>query len=166
MLIGADIVDIEDVDPRHAEALKTVLERAHDAVIRIVVDRFEGQRVPPLIGEGAGRVAAQQPADLGGEHPLASRTVAQRVADATLGLPDPVIWGGINVAHAGGPGGAHDFFCGGAGDSDLAAAQGRTAKTELGYMQARVSDLSQREFSYLTLHRSGPAGGHIGWRVR
>jgi hypothetical protein len=122
--------------------------------------------VSPLIGEGAGRVAAQQPADLGGEHPFASRTVAQRVADATLGLADPVIRRGINVAHAGGPGGAHDFFCGGAGDSDLAAAQGGTANAELGYLQARVPDLSQREFSHLTLPRSGRSGGHTEWRVR
>jgi hypothetical protein len=122
--------------------------------------------VSPLIGEGAGRVAAQQPADLGGEHPFASRTVAQRVADATLGLADPVIRRGINVAHAGGPGGGHDFFCGGAGDSDLAAAQGGTAKAEFGYVQARVPDLSQREFSHLTVLRSGRSGGHTGWRVR
>jgi hypothetical protein len=141
-------MDIEDVDPRQAEALKTVLERAHD------------------IGEGAGRVAAQQPADLGGEHPFASRTVAQRVADATLGLADPVIRRGIDVAHAAGPGGADDFFCGGARYIDLAAAQGGTAKAELGYLQARVPDLSLREFSRLTVLRSGRSGGHTGWQVR
>ena len=155
MLIGADIVHIENVDPRQAEALKAVLERAHDPVIRIVVDRFERQRVSPAIGEDAGRVAAQQPADLGRQHPFAPRTVAQHVADATLGLADPVVRRGIDVAHAGGPGGAHDFFCGGARDSDLAAAQGGTAKTELGYLQARVPDLSRREFSRLTVLRSG-----------
>jgi hypothetical protein len=62
------------------------------------------------------------------------------------------------VAHAGGPGGAHDFFCGGVGDSNLAAAPGGTTKAELGYLQARVSDLSPREFRHLTVLRwVGPA---------
>ena len=60
----------------------------------------------------------------------------------------------------------HYFLCGGAGDSDLAAAQGGTAKTELGDLQAGVPDLSQREFSHLTLLRSGRSGGHTGWPVR
>jgi hypothetical protein len=47
---------IEDVDPRQAEALKTVLERAHDPVTRIVVDRFERQRVSPAVGEAGASV--------------------------------------------------------------------------------------------------------------
>src|SRR4029077_9158779 len=136
MLIGADIVHIKDVDPRQAEALKTVLERAHDSVIRIVVDRFEGQWVSPAIGEDAGRAAAQQPADLGRQHPFAPRTVAQRIADATLGLADPVVRRATHAAHAAGPGGAHYSPRGGADDGDLAAAKGGAAETELGDPQA------------------------------
>jgi hypothetical protein len=70
------------------------------------------------------------------------------------------------ITHAAGPGGADNFFCGGARYIDLAAAQGGTAKAELGYLQARVPDLSLREFSRLTVLRSGRSGGHTGWQVR
>ena len=59
VLICTDIVHIEDIDPRQAQALKAVLERAHDAVIGIVVDCVERQGMAPAVGEDAGRVSAQ-----------------------------------------------------------------------------------------------------------
>ena len=108
VLVGADIVDVEDVDPRQPEPLQAVLVGAHDPVIRIVVDRVERQRMTAAVGMHAGRVRAQQAADLGREHPFVARPVAQRVADRALGLADAVERRGIDIAHPGIPGGRHD----------------------------------------------------------
>ena len=41
VLVGADVVDIKNVDARQAEALQAVFERVHDIVMRIVVDDVE-----------------------------------------------------------------------------------------------------------------------------
>ena len=49
-------------------ATEEIVGAAWAAGVRyVVVDRVEGQRVSRAIGEGAGRVAAQQPTDLGRE---------------------------------------------------------------------------------------------------
>ena len=94
VLVGADVVHIEDVDPRQPEPLQAVLERPHDAVIRIVVDRVERHHMARRAAIARARVRPQQAADLGRQHPLVARPVAQRVADAALGLADAVIGGG------------------------------------------------------------------------
>ena len=90
VLVGADVVHVEDVDAGQPEPLQAVLERAHDAVIGVVVDRVERQRMACGLGMHAGRVRAQQAADLGRQHPFVARPLAQRVADAALGLADAV----------------------------------------------------------------------------
>jgi hypothetical protein len=79
-------VDIENVDARQAQALQAVLDRAHDAVMRIVVDDVEPQRVPALEPRRGLRHRVQQPPDLGRQYPLASWLIAQRIADGALGL--------------------------------------------------------------------------------
>ena len=56
VLVHADIVHVEDVDPRQAEPLETILIGSHDAVVGIVVDRIEWQRMTPLVGMDACRV--------------------------------------------------------------------------------------------------------------
>src|SRR5215469_1419372 len=75
------VVDIENVDARQAQALQAVLERAHDAVMRIVVEDVERQRVPALEPGRGLRNRAQQSTDLGRQYPLASWLIAQRIAD-------------------------------------------------------------------------------------
>jgi hypothetical protein len=41
VLVGADVVDIKNVDACQAKAQQAVLEQAHDAVVRIVADDVE-----------------------------------------------------------------------------------------------------------------------------
>jgi hypothetical protein len=81
-----DVVDIENVDARQAQALQALLERAHDAVMRIVVDDVERQRVLALEPGRGLRNRAQQSTDLGRQYPLPSWLIAQRIADGALGL--------------------------------------------------------------------------------
>ena len=63
MLHRADVVNIENVDASQPEPLKTVLERTHDSIIGIVVDRLERQRVPLGVVDGLAR--AEQTSDFG-----------------------------------------------------------------------------------------------------
>ena len=141
LLVGPDIVDIKDVDPRQPEPLQAVLVGAHDPVIRIVVDRVERQRMTAAVGVHAGRVRAQQAADLGREHPVVARPVAQRVADRALGLADAVERRGIDIAHPGLPGGRDDRLGRLPCNIDPAAAQGRAAETEFGHHEPGAADL-------------------------
>ena len=149
VLVHADVVDVEDIDPRQPQPLKAVLERAHDAVVGIVVDRVERQRVMAAVGVLAGRVGAQQPPDLGRQHPFVARMVAHRVADRALGLADAVERRGVDIAHPGAPGRGDDVLGRLAGDIDPAAAQGRAAEPQLRDLQLGAADLPSREFRHL-----------------
>ena len=149
VLVGADIVHIEDVDPRQPEPLQTVLERAHDPVIGIVVDRIERQRMAAAVGMHAGRVRAQQAADLGREHPFVARPVAQRIADRALGLTDAIERRGIDIAHPGIPGGGDDRLGRLPRHLDPAAAQCRAAETEFGDHDPGAADLPLGKLDHL-----------------
>ena len=135
-----DVVDIENVDARQAQALQARLERAPDAVMRIVVDDIEGQRMPALELGRRLRHRAQQPPDLGGQYPVLTRLIAQRIADGALGLADAVKGCGIDIAHAGRPGGAHDRLGGFAADRDAAAAKGGGAEPQYGHLERGAPD--------------------------
>ena len=150
MLHGADVVHIEDVYPRQPEPLQAVLERTHDPVIGIVVDRVERQRMAAFGVLGRGRARAKQASDLCRQHPFVARDPAHRIADATLGLADTVIGGGIDVGHPGRPGGADDRFGLLPGDRDATAAEGRAAEAQLRHFNRSPSNPSLLE----TRHRA------------
>src|SRR5262249_19427895 len=65
---AVDVVDDEDVDPAHAEALNAVLVGAHDAIIGVVERGLERKWLVPLVG---GVLGAEPPAHLGREHDVA-----------------------------------------------------------------------------------------------
>ena len=149
VLVGADVVDIENVDARQAQALQAVLERAHDAVMRIVVDDVERQRVPALERGRGPRHRAQQPPDLGRQYPVVTRLIAQRVADGALGLADAVKGCGVDIAHAGRPGGAHDRLRGFAADRDAGAAEGGGAEPQYGHFERGMPDPAPFEIRHV-----------------
>lgn len=130
MLVGADVVHIKDVDPPEAKPLPAVLDRAQDAVTRIVVDRVERHHVVRRAAVGRPGARPQEPADLGREHPLIALLGAQRVADGALGLAEPVIGRGVDIAHASLPRGADNRLGFGARDRDAGAAEGGAAQPE------------------------------------
>ena len=45
MLIGADVVGEKNINPVQPKSLQTVLVAAHDAIITVVVDHMERQRI-------------------------------------------------------------------------------------------------------------------------
>jgi hypothetical protein len=148
VLVGADVVDIKDVDPPEAEPLQAVLDRAHDAIVRIIVDRVERHNVVWRAARGRPGARPQEPADLGREHPFVAVLSAQRVADGALGLAEPVIGRGVNVAHARFPRGADNRLGFGARHRDAGAAEGGTAKTERGDFERGSRDPALRKFRH------------------
>src|SRR5207247_1983402 len=110
MLHHADVVDVEDIDPRQAEPLQAVLERPHDRVVGVVESGSERHWRLGYFAHGRLDLRAQQPPNLGRQHPFVARHRAQRVADATLGLSEAVIGRGIDVAHPGRPRRARNRF--------------------------------------------------------
>ncbi len=133
-----DIVDKEDVDPGQAQPLQTVLERAHDAVIGIVVDGFEWHRRVVRLRRPEAR--AQETPDLCRQHPVVARHVAHGVADAALGLAEAVIGRGIDIARAGRPAGTDDGFRLLDGDPGALGAEGGGAETEGGHLEPGPPD--------------------------
>ena len=105
MRVLGTVVDIGDVDAGQAQALQAVLDGAAHAIRGVVVidpERQagdEGAMLPALRGIGT-----EQPADLGGEHELIARLVAQHLAEAVLRNAGPVFRRGVEVADAGIPG--------------------------------------------------------------
>ena len=102
MGVATDVVDIEQVDTREAEALQAVLVAAQDAVVRIIVAHAERHRRPEAIAlriVGDARIGIHQPPDLGRDRDF--RTLAQRIADATLGQAATIMRRGIDVAQPG-----------------------------------------------------------------
>ncbi len=151
VLHRADVVHIEDVDPRQPEPLQAVLERAHDRVIGVVVNRLERQRIAPFRVLGRGPARAKQASDLCRQHPFVARDPAHRITDATLGLADTVIGGGIDVGHPGRPGGADDRFGLLPGDRDATAAEGRAAEAQLRHFNRSPSNPSPFESGHRSL---------------
>ena len=153
VLIAADIVHIEDVDARQAEPLQAVFERPHDAVVGIVVGHTERQRMLAARLRRRLRKGAQQPPDLGRQHPFVARLVAQRIADRPLRLPKAVIRCGIDIAHPGIPSGAHDRLGPLPGHRDAGAAQRGAAEPQNRHFQRGPPDPTLLEFR----HRVSPA---------
>ena len=89
--VGADVVDVGDVDAVEAEPFEAVLDRAPRTVGRIVELHLEGQAVHEA-GALASRITDrhEQPADLGRKRERLPRAVAQRRPEAALGEAEPI----------------------------------------------------------------------------
>jgi hypothetical protein len=130
MLHHADVVHIEDVDLRQAKPLQTVLERAHDPIVGIVVDGVERHRMPTLPGLGRSQARAKQTSDFRRQHPFVTWYPAHRIPDATLGLAETVIGRRIDIADSSRPGRVYDGFGLLAADLDAATAKCRAAQSQ------------------------------------
>ncbi len=131
-----EVVHQQDVDPPGAEPVQAVLDRAHDAVVAVVVDLGERQRAFELaVVEGVGMAGLEQAADLGRQHEALARPVAQRRADPVLRQAEAVEWCRIEQADAGIVGGAHRRLGLRVGDRPVHVAERRAAKAELGHGQ-------------------------------
>ena len=149
-----EIVDDQDVDPRHAEALEAVLIGAHDAVIGVVPFDIEGEAAGPhavVEGFGVGR-RLEDAADLGREHHLFSGAMVERPANPVLALPAAVPRRGVVVADAGVPGGGKGRIGLGLGDLREQVAERRAAEPELRHHDVGAPKLAPLKW----IHRLPP----------
>ena len=138
-----DVVDQRDVDLRQSEPQMRMLQRAHDAVIGVVEHRCEARQA--VLAEVGRRLLArlhgvQDAADLGRQHEVVARLVAQRRAHAQLAAAVAVERRGVEVAHAtlvGGIGQRHRL---GVGDGGAKAAHRRAAQAERRDFELRLAD--------------------------
>ena len=82
---AADVVYIEDVDPRQPQSLQAVFVGPQDGVVAVVVDRLEGQRPFPAVAVGAlAAIGREQPAHLAAEHEVIPWLFVEKGAEAML----------------------------------------------------------------------------------
>ena len=139
-----EVVDDEDVDPRHAEALQAVLIGAHDAVIAVVEAVLERQPARPAMPRsGVRRVdrRLEDAADLGREEHLVARLAVEEAADAVLALAAAVPRRRVVVADAAVPGRRERRLGVGVGHHREEIAERRAAEAEL-----RQHDLERPSF--------------------
>ena len=138
-------MDEQDVDPVHAEALHAVLVGAHDAIVGVVEERLERERVLPLAARLLSRApGAEAAADLGREHPAAA--VAQLVPDQVLGAAVAVERRRVEIADAGSESLDHHQPRIGIVHRLHAAAERGAAKSEDGDVDGSASDPPDLEF--------------------
>src|SRR5262249_49196202 len=86
-----DIVDERDVDALERHALKAVLERAHGAVVAVVVNDLERRRIDPEPRfDAAAGLRLEEPAGLRRENICMAWAPPQRLSKAKLGEAVPV----------------------------------------------------------------------------
>src|SRR5580658_6321186 len=124
VLVGANIVHEQDIDLREPETLIAVLDRAHDAIIRIIVNDIERKlRQTAILGVPSAGMRLQQSPDLGGQYPGVTVFLPQRVTHAMFGGSDAIERRRIDVTNAGVPRGAHDRLAGWLIDVETASSQ-------------------------------------------
>src|SRR2546421_9660712 len=96
-------MDIENIDPCQAEALKAVFERAHDPIVGIIEDILERHRKPQRTRSTGIRMGPQQPSCLGRQDPIFARQLAQRIADNSARLAETIERRSIEIANTGRP---------------------------------------------------------------
>ena len=101
-----DVMDEQYFDVIEPQPFERMLERAHDAVVSIVVGFAPRRSIEELADAGAftRRADAQQPADLGRDDIGLPRLAAQEMIEPGFGKSQPIEGRGIIVADAGGPG--------------------------------------------------------------
>src|SRR5277367_2727718 len=98
-----------------------------------------------------GPARAKQAPGLCRQDPFVARDPSHRIAYATLGLTDTVIWCGIDVGHPGRPSCADDGFRLVPGNCDATAAEGRAAETQRRHFNRSPSNLSLFESGHSAL---------------
>jgi len=137
-----EVVDDQEIDAVHAEALQAVLVGAHDAIVAVVEDMVEMQPARPESGvEALGMTRGLEDApDLGRQDELAARLAVEKAADAMLALAAAVPGRRVVVADAGVPGGLQRRLGVRLADPREQLAQGGAAEAE-----ARQHDLGFAE---------------------
>ena len=150
MVPEVEVVDDQDVDPRHAEALQAVLVGAHDAVIAVVAAVLELQPARPAgdaVDRGRARIdrRPEDAADLGREQELVPRLAIEEAADPVLALAAAVPGRRVVVADAAVPGRGERRLGVGLGHLGEELAKRRAAEAELGEHDVRAAELSELE---------------------
>ena len=149
-----------EAKPRIAE-----LDRAHDAVVGIVVVGRKGQRIDiGMVRNPVFRHRPQQAPDLGRQHVGVPRLVAQEIAEAAFRKAEAVEGRGIEIAQAGIPGDLQRLHRRLARAGSVEPADRRAAEADLGYFQRGAADTA-------FLHAKPPSGRCaglsivvVGWR--
>src|SRR6516162_3721769 len=141
MLHGADVMHVENVDPRQTEPLQTVLERPHDPVVGIVILRRERHRMPSFLWPARPDTRSKQATGFCRQHPFVARRPPHRVSHAAFGLAEAVKRRRIDIAHPRHPGGSHDGFSLLTADRDATPAKRRTAEAQRRNFQRGSPDL-------------------------
>src|SRR5208337_999223 len=110
---AANVMDIEHVDPRHAQALLTIVVAAHHAIVTVVENLPERQIVPPFWSKrtfrrfrrqlAAGALARYQAADLGGND-MTSISLAQDLTYQMFDTAPPIKRCSVEITNAQLPG--------------------------------------------------------------
>ena len=143
-----DVVDQGDVDLLQAEPHVRVLQRAHDAVVGVVVDRREArQAVLAEVGRRllAGLHGVHDAADLGRQNVAVAWLLPQRRTHAQFAAAVAVIGRGVEVADAGVIAVVGELHRLGIGDGGAKPTHGRAAQPELGDFELRLADLAALE---------------------
>ncbi len=150
--IAIDVVDVDDVEPRNAEALQALVDRAQRPGAGIVPALPVRQHIDiAVLLARRGTVRNEQSSDLRREDVLVSRDAAERLADADFRKAVAVMRRGIEIADAGCARVPHqcDRFVFGDGVEEIA--QRRAAESERIALQPRLQP------------RVEHAGVLIGW---
>ena len=152
MGIAIDIVDVDNVEPRNAEALQALVDRAQRPGAGIVPALPVRQHIDiAVLLARRGAVRNEESSDLRREDVLVARDAAERLADADFRKAVAVMRRGIEIADAGRARMAHqrDRFVFGDGAEEIA--QRRAAETKRIALQPRLQP------------RVEHAGVLIGW---
>ena len=142
-----EVVDDQQIDAVHAEALHAVLVGPHDRVVAVVEDMVELQAARPeaLIEPVRVRRRLEHAADLGRQHELGARLAVEEAAEAVLGLAPPVPGRGVEVADARVPSRLQSRFGVGLGHLDEQLAERRAAEAEQRQLDARFAEAALRQ---------------------
>jgi hypothetical protein len=136
-----DVVHEQDIDPVHAEAFERVFDRAHHAVVGIIVDLAAVRYLEPLALSAAAlrRAGLEDPPDLRRERVGVARLAPQEAVEARLGQPEPVERRGVVVADARLPRGIEDRVRLRVGNRAVEVAERRGAEAQFREREPAVS---------------------------
>src|SRR5215469_6107949 len=146
-----DVMHVKDVDPRKAEALQAVFERAHDPIIGIIEYVLERHRMAQRAVSAGLSLRAQQPTRLGREHPVTARQFAQGVADNPAGLSEAIEGRSVEITHAGRPRCFYNRLAVVSGDRDAMSAEGSGTEPQDRHSERRAPQMACLEARHAAL---------------
>ena len=128
------VVDQQQIDFGHAQALLTVLVRAHDSIVGVIKIMIKRKAAKPLvrINALAGHGWPEDTPDFCRQNELVARLATQGMAHAVFAQGPAVPGGGVVEPHAGIPGTAHGGLRVVFGDMARQFANAGTAVAQLG----------------------------------